>query len=1063
MNSISKMLLLAVLLFAANTALGQQIPLQQSFRVDAGIPIDTRDTIVNLQDTILISNKYPGLLTYALDVGQWRFWNGSTWELLDGSGVVVTDPFIPVDTSSLLIYVPSHGITIPAEGYVPLNRLYQPAKTVSPDSSHIVYAVGVPHPDTIEIKFTGEISVVHGLTPGDLMYLQDDGSELANTPDSQVPAPTAFVIDSSRLFLSEVGVDLSQLIGRQVIVSPAITLMGGDPVVPTDTVIQMVISQLYEPVGKAKPGTVFYTAYASQNNNPAYRPNSAANDPLTPSIAWLWDGEKATRIHETPRAFSLTETRYGALDAFVLNPVTMGPGGVPNDSTVALWLQTNIENNDLRVPDGTMLYYVGTGTVQSPQFQWLVLGADPTNSSGQSIYLKMIKNVSGGSQGGSGGIFDASNDGDTVKALTVLIPDGSVFTLEFPYTSQGVFPRHTLFGGSLFGYDRHEDIIYSYDDGHHAGIEFYEPVEDVMGGLLLGRQGQTVLFSSGDQWLSTRTGRVYFYDADQAPGTETWHGLYMGNYNLPYGSPDEFGLPSGRYVLAYDDTGEGLSQELEDSPWVKIDELGLPKSVLFVSQSAGFDVSEATGGWDAPFENPWDAVDAANAGELVYVLDGIWYYGDPANGAVDRNQDGSAGPNKLLKEGVTVYFVEDTEIDVTRYSTQSPSNRNEALLAVEIGSNYDGIYRLLGALTITCGGPNVDIGFPMYSEELELEFDAIDNDVTLFGGGLANFAVENEEFPRHSYFKLKVRSGDVKITGALGEEFTAYLYIDESAEILTEGDLILKDIRTIVRNRGDINTGNFSVVLDNAILSGGSESRNSFFVKTKNIMPEDGSNGAVDGGMTVTLDGSPSEVLDKNPLYFGNLSDIEIIFRHWLFNDKGFYKFSFPSLPFNIDFTFDNVRFATSNPDIGLSDSSFINLEFFPESVPLLNDDSGEVIATLRATDTLVRRTNVFTLSGEVFFEYADTTGRSVRFLDIQGPSGFRFTDAMNDWITFRDFHFYSSKTSGAGNFSLINLDIDGQTEVRVINSTSNLTAATTYPGKTGTILYKGVPWINPY
>lgn len=338
-------------------------------------------SIATIADTSNIKNGiWDGATVFVEDSGKVFVYNGTGFiEIQQG---IQSTP----DTSALLVYAPAHGLadSITLYGYVPVRTNYTRATADVLSNVHFAYAVDSPHPDTLELKIAGylNLGLNHGLTLGELYYLQDNGTQALTA--GTVRAPTVVVLSATEVILLEVGADEDQVIARVPIISPTISAAGGNPIIPTDSIIQVVIETIYKPAGLAKPGTIFFTTYISQSSNLTYR--ESTNNPLTPSYSWLWDGKTATRINTLITSIDLESTTSGGL---TLTPVTAVP---PNDSLVAQWLETNYTTNNLRLYNGSILYYEGAGTAQSPQRQWVVID-DLSNGAEANNYKRIIKNI----------------------------------------------------------------------------------------------------------------------------------------------------------------------------------------------------------------------------------------------------------------------------------------------------------------------------------------------------------------------------------------------------------------------------------------------------------------------------------------------------------------------------------------------------------------------------------------------------------------------------------------------------------------------------------------------
>ena len=155
-------------------------------------------------------------------------------------------------------------------------------------------------------------------------------------------------------------------INRNAVPSSTINAQGGDAGAITETAMQDVVENVYEPLGLAKPGTIFNTIFSGASDNPTYQ--ASGSDPYNPSNSWFWDGDKVTRIKELLNSVDLEDTLYGGLGTATLTPISPATPGFPTDEEVADWLEDNYTNNGLRLPNGALLYFLGVGTPTNPDF-----------------------------------------------------------------------------------------------------------------------------------------------------------------------------------------------------------------------------------------------------------------------------------------------------------------------------------------------------------------------------------------------------------------------------------------------------------------------------------------------------------------------------------------------------------------------------------------------------------------------------------------------------------------------------------------------------------------------
>ena len=368
-----------------------QIPYNTFAEVKTPNPWDGRDSLTTLADTASYGTniKYPGLLAYAYDVSQLWMWNGTKWVFLfDENGAANQN--IAQDTSVQLTYLPSHNYT---DGTLyAIKADFTRASAEFADSIHTAFIVGAPDADSVQIQYAGRYTETgHGFAVGKLYYLTDDTADQFDTIPGSFTDPVFIVLDANTLELLNQGTDVNSNIIRRVIPSPFITAYGGDPFAPTDSVIQALIEGVYVPTGRAAPGTIFLTQSTGASRNNAHVASAA--DPSTPANMWYWDGALATRNNYAQQSISLSDTVYGTLFNIPLDTVQL-IGGIPTDSTVANWLETNYTDNNLRIPNGTLLYWVGSGTKRSPDYIWQVVDDLTPDAVGTDQWDNIIKRIS---------------------------------------------------------------------------------------------------------------------------------------------------------------------------------------------------------------------------------------------------------------------------------------------------------------------------------------------------------------------------------------------------------------------------------------------------------------------------------------------------------------------------------------------------------------------------------------------------------------------------------------------------------------------------------------------
>lgn len=150
---------------------------------------------------------------------------------------------------------------------------------------------------------------------------------------------------------------------RVFIPTSAITSRSGDPKAPTDS-LMAVIARAYQTAGQARPGSILVSQVAATTSNPSHQASSLESS--TPFNAWFWDGLRVTRISYGKIAVNLEDTLAGGLNNIPIEPAP--------DATYAS-VRKFIDDNHgvLSMPNGTLLYWVGDGSIASPDTVWMVL------------------------------------------------------------------------------------------------------------------------------------------------------------------------------------------------------------------------------------------------------------------------------------------------------------------------------------------------------------------------------------------------------------------------------------------------------------------------------------------------------------------------------------------------------------------------------------------------------------------------------------------------------------------------------------------------------------------
>jgi hypothetical protein len=378
------------------------------FDVSPSVHLRPDATILLLADTSLISNPAKGLLVFLENEKEFIFFNGSKWEYLKSDNILNTEPFI--------VYAPSHNLadSIAARFYVPVKRDYTLANSSHPDSVHFAYAIGAPHPDTLILKLSGDFDfeVPHGLSINEQYYLNDDGGESVSL--GTVVAFTVIPITATQVVFTEIGIQRQFYLPRRILPSPIVTAYGGDPLNPSDSIVQEIIKNVYLPLGLAQPGTIFISGiYGSQTQNPNYVNNSPLNTPINPARAWIWDGNNSTKFKEVPVSLDMQASSYGLISLDTVSLVD----GVPTDTTVSQWLENNTANG-LRVPNGSILYW-------GADYVWVVI--DDLTDFEANPYLRIIRNIKSPSFSGDNQQLSIDSVG---RVFTISLSNGGSVTFE---------------------------------------------------------------------------------------------------------------------------------------------------------------------------------------------------------------------------------------------------------------------------------------------------------------------------------------------------------------------------------------------------------------------------------------------------------------------------------------------------------------------------------------------------------------------------------------------------------------------------------------------------------
>lgn len=409
-----------LLAFAADAQRGYGFPAQ-----DLRNPPDT--------GMIMITNPWPtGAKTVA---AFWQYkslipgWGGGG--SVDLSGIRDSLDYLygqtaQPDTAQQVVYKPAHGQNpdLCPGGILPLTENFDAATAANAEDLPFTYAIGTRGPDSLVIKASGfYTSTAHGLTIGQVYYQQDSPCDLETTPGT-ISAAVLLVIDANTIQL----IDRSGLPGSDAvriwIPSSQFTSRGDDPAAPRDSTVGAIALQ-YQSVGLARPGAIFVYQLPAGTNNPTY--TAPSGESSTPARAWFWDGTRATRIADAVIAVDMSATSVGGR---ALVPASNGTA-----AEAIQYISDNYEN--LNLPNGTVLYWKGSGTDVNPDTAYVVID-NPTIVGGQQVML--VKSLAADQNGiisalplGSVTINGASNSVLEINNSSLKIPfiyiDGSKPTL----------------------------------------------------------------------------------------------------------------------------------------------------------------------------------------------------------------------------------------------------------------------------------------------------------------------------------------------------------------------------------------------------------------------------------------------------------------------------------------------------------------------------------------------------------------------------------------------------------------------------------------------------------
>lgn len=307
------------------------------------------------------------------------------------------------DTAQQVVYKPNHGQN-PAlcpGGILPLTENFDAATAANAEDLPFTYAIGTRGPDSLVIKASGfYTSTAHGLTIGQVYYQQDSPCDLETTPGT-ISAAVLLVIDANTIQL----IDRSGLPGSDAvriwIPSSQFTSRGDDPAAPRDSTVGAIALQ-YQSV-LARPGAIFVYQLPAGTNNPTY--TAPSGESSTPARAWFWDGTRATRIADAVIAVDMSATSVGGR---ALIPASNGTA-----AEAIQYISDNYEN--LNLPNGTVLYWKGSGTDVNPDTAYMVID-NPTIVGGQRVML--VKSLAAGDGNGIYGGSGSLPSGGSVVTTT---------------------------------------------------------------------------------------------------------------------------------------------------------------------------------------------------------------------------------------------------------------------------------------------------------------------------------------------------------------------------------------------------------------------------------------------------------------------------------------------------------------------------------------------------------------------------------------------------------------------------------------------------------------------
>lgn len=489
-----------------------------------------------------------------------------------------TPLYNPNDTASITVYAPNHGLNVNdyTGGIIPFRPGFLPAKATVQDSLQIGYIIATPDPDTLVYKYSGELAIDTDTLKQFGTYYLSDTPGMSDTIPGTIESQTFVMVDSGLVYLREIGFRTDFYIPVYSIPAVFFTVFGGDASAPSDSFITVVANFLYN-AGAIRAGSYLVTETSAASDNPTYI-NSGI-----PSNMWVFTSPAETprRIRGQINSISLTDTIWGGSGLEPLDTVIHT--GVPTVSQVADWYETNFTNNDLRLENGSLLYYIGSGDKQNPETVFWI-GQELTESGiPDNNYERLIKKLPGGSSGGDWlGTYLPAGDVTINTSNLFALTDGTNdiwiypndFSMYSPTSAINFYPNYLgMENGSNIGYFNTTELEFSDWTYAQMGNFYLNTNQDTTGtlGYALVRTGSEIELSPvSTTWLkpaweggnvtinylnnrllwNSSTGTYYDFSPDYMElyfddGTGN-NGGSIYNYN---------GSGTGMYSFDIDDTG----------------------------------------------------------------------------------------------------------------------------------------------------------------------------------------------------------------------------------------------------------------------------------------------------------------------------------------------------------------------------------------------------------------------------------------------------------------------------------------------------------------------------